>query len=221
MENPQTVEPLDQETESHLKLSYMWPGIIMLIGTAMASFQGFEPYNDYMDKNYNYIKVPAVLQKVLVVSGDGEKSIVTKQTNTVFRLKLIFQYSPRDLFGTNASLPDYPAWLKIPTKAYLWEVTNETWSTFKKVKEAQRTYIYKTDYHIYMNPENPTKARWQFFVDYTWAKIGLSLIGLGVLFILFILVVNNRAEKKYVSEREELMRMRERRLARYNKSDNS
>ncbi|MBN2722620.1 MAG: hypothetical protein JXR95_00955 [Deltaproteobacteria bacterium] len=215
--NPQT--PMDQETEAKLKLSYMWPGIVFIIGLAVSVFNGTKPFEDYYKKNISWIPVKAQLQKVLIVTADGEKSIVSKQTNSVFRLKLVFVYSPRDLFGTNANLPDFPAWLKIPAKAFIWEKTEETWTTYMNAAKTQRHYANQREHLLYMNPEFPSKARYQFWENYLFTKIGIGIFAIGFVMLMFVMVVNGRAQKTYITEQDEAKKIHERRLARFNKKN--
>ena len=190
--------------------SYMWPGLLFLVGIPFLLNHGWTPYRDLLRRR-NWIPLRATLERGLVVSEDAPDSMVLKDTGTQYKVKLILKYSPRSLFGPAALNPRFPPWLMLPKVMFHWTLSPETYGSVMDAHAALRTYQSIRDFELYINPGRPEQATMFLWNNWLWIGIGLTFWILAILGIAFIWILNSRAVRHLVSEEEELARFRERR----------
>jgi hypothetical protein len=204
--------------DSNVHFSYMWPGILFLIGLPFLFFHGLEPYDDLITRRH-WVPVKATLERGNVVSKDAPDSLVLKNTGTQYKVKLVLRYSPRELLGPASMNPQYPPWLLLPKAMFHWTMAPETFSSLLDAHAALREYQRIRDFELHMNPGQPEEAtlfRWS-----RWSMIYLGG-GLWVLAILgfgFIWILNSRTRQRLQTEGEDLARVRSRRHHRRGAAD--
>ncbi|MDA3864435.1 MAG: hypothetical protein PF689_11275 [Deltaproteobacteria bacterium] len=190
------------EIEPRVQFSYIWPGIILVIGLVLMSVFGMEPYEDWYKKNYNWLKMESEFQKGKLVNTRARKSIVTRDTGTRFQIQMVLLYKPRDLFGSAYFNESFPSWLRLPARAFLWINAKEKYSSFLEAQKALHHARAKQKYTIYVNPANVTEARLYFWDNWFYIHLGMVLTFIGFLGIIFIFIVNARSSKEAIKRAE-------------------
>lgn len=195
---------------SNVQFSYMWPGLMFLIGVPFLLFHGLAPYEDLLTRR-NWVTVKGTLERGQVVSKDAPDSLVLKDTGTQYKLKLVLRYSPRSLLGPAAMDPQYPPWLLLPKLLFHWTVAPETFSSVLEAHAALREYQQIRDFEIYMNPGQPDAATLFRWNKWTMIYVGIGIWSFAFLGFGFLWIINTRTLKRRLTEEEELAKFKERR----------
>jgi len=195
---------------TNVQFSYMWPGLIFLIGIPFLLFHGLKPYDDLITRR-DWVPVKATLERGQVVSKDAPDSLVLKDTGTEYKIKLVLRYSPRSLLGPAAMNPQYPPWLLLPKLVFHWTLAPETFSSMLDAHAALREYQSIGDFELYMNPGQPDEATLFRWNDWTMIYLGAGLWAVAFLGIGFIWILNSRTMKRRLTDEEELAKFRARR----------
>jgi len=195
---------------SNVQFSYMWPGLMFLIGIPFLLFHGFTPYEDLITRR-DWVPVKATLERGLVVSKDAPDSLVLKDTGTQYKIKLVLRYSPRSLLGPAAMNPQYPPWLLLPKLLFHWTLAPETFTSMLKAHAALREYQQIRDFEIYMNPGQPDEATLFRWNQWTMIYIGSGIWALAFLSFGFLWIINTRTMKRRLTDEEEMEKFKARR----------
>ncbi|MGM0597482.1 MAG: hypothetical protein ACQES9_10630 [Myxococcota bacterium] len=190
------------EIEPRVQFSYIWPGLILIIGFVLMFVFGMKPYEDWYKKNYSWLKMEADFQKGKLVSTSARKSVVTRDAGTRFQIQMVLLYKPRDLFGSAYFNASFPGWLRLPTKAFLWKTAKEKYDSFIDAQKALHQARTKQKYTIYVNPANVTEARIYFWDNWLYIHLGMVLAFIGFLGIIFIFIINSRSRKEAIKRAE-------------------
>jgi hypothetical protein len=183
--------------EYKVKFSYMYPILVMIVGLVMLLFQGLKPYKDSYRKT-KWIRMTATFQKAQLFTEDGPKSIVSNNTGSRIKIKLVLEYSPKSLFGSLTYNAKFPRWLKLPNKEFLWAVVPGNYDGFVEAKKAKFEFKKQEKYTIYINPANPREAQHFFWDKWLIIQIGGIFLFLGVFLLGLVVVLNQRAYKKAI-----------------------
>jgi len=196
--------------DSNVHFSYMWPGLLFLIGLPFLFFHGLAPYEDLITRRH-WVPVKATLERGNVVSKDAPDSLVLKNTGTQYKIKLVLRYSPRELLGPATMNPQYPPWLMLPKSMFHWTVAPETYGSVIDAHAALREYQRIGDFELYMNPGQPEEATLFRWSRWTMIYLGAGFFVLSLLGFAFIWILNTRTSKRLLTEEEDLARVRARR----------
>jgi len=196
--------------DSNVHFSYMWPGLLLLVGLPFLFFHGLAPYRDMISKRH-WVSVKASLERGNVVSKDAPDSLVLKNTGTQYKIKLVLRYSPRQLLGPATLNPQYPPWLLLPKSLFHWTTTPETFSSLLDAHAALREYQRIRDFELHMNPGQPEEATLFRWSNWTMVYLGVGFWALSILGFGFIWILNTRTSKRRLTEEEDLARIRSRR----------
>ena len=186
------------------QFSYMWPGLLFLLGIPFLFVHGFEPYRDWLQRR-DWVPVKATVERAHVVSKDAPDSLVLKDTGTQYKVRLVLRYSPRSLLGAAPIDPQYPPWLLLPKTMFHWTLTPETYDSVMDAHAAMRSYIAVRDFELYINPGMPDEATMFRWNDWLWIRIGFAILVLSFLSFGFLWVLNGRAVKRLAQEENEKM----------------
>jgi hypothetical protein len=195
---------------SNVQFSYMWPGLLFLIGIPFLLFHGLAPYDDLISRR-DWVPVKATLERGQVVSKDAPDSIVLKDTGTQYKIKLVLRYSPRSLLGPAAMNQQYPPWLLLPKLSFHWTIAPEVFSSLLEAHAALREYQRIRDFELYMNPGQPDEATLFRWNRWTMIFLGAGLWIVSLLGFGFLWIINTRTTKRRLSEEEEMAKFRARR----------
>ncbi len=197
-------------SDSQTQFSYMWPGLVFLVGIPFLFLHGLAPYEDLLERR-NRVSIKATFEEGMVVSKDAPNSLVLKDTGTQYRVRLIFRYSPRQLFGPAALNPQFPPWLLLPKVMFHWTFAPETYNSILDAQKALREYESIREFEMFMNPGMPEDATLFLWKD--WFSIRIGAVFWAVAFLGFAItwILNSRSSRKRESEAEQLARFRERR----------
>lgn len=196
--------------DSTVHFSYMWPGLLFLIGIPFLFFHGLAPYDDLISRRH-WVSVKATLERGNVVSKDAPDSLVLKNTGTQYKVKLVLRYSPRELLGPASLNPQYPPWLLLPKSMFHWTLAPETYSSLLDAHAALREYQRIRDFELHMNPGQPEEATLFRWSRWNMIYFGGGLWILSILGVCFIWILNSRTRQRLVTEEEDLARVRSRR----------
>ncbi len=191
------------------QFSYMWPGLLFLVGIPFLLLHGLEPYRDWLLRR-EWVPVKASIERAHVVSRDAPDSLVLKDTGTQYKVRLVLRYSPRSLLGPGAMDPQYPPWLLLPKTMFHWTLTPEVFDSVMDAHAAMRNYVAIRDFELYINPGQPEEATLFRWTDWLWIRIGFAIIALSLLSFGLLWVLNSRAVKRVAADQEEAERFRAR-----------
>ncbi|MBU1536609.1 hypothetical protein KKF84_14885 [Myxococcota bacterium] len=185
-------------------MSYIMPFLFLVAGIILMSVYGLKPFEEWYAKNYRWIAVPATFERGKIISVDGPKSLVAKDTGSRFKIKFTLKFEPRKLFDAAYFDERFPAWLRLPNQSFLWSETRETYDSILEARKAFDEMKARKSYKIYMNPENPRNAVFETWSNWLIIQLGFTLAALGLLGFGFIFIVNTRrvmiAEKQHQEE---------------------
>ena len=195
---------------TNVQFSYMWPGLLFLIGIPFLLFHGLAPYEDLISRR-TWVPVKATLERGQVVSKDAPDSLTLKDTGTQYKLKLVLRYSPRSLLGPAAMNPQYPPWLLLPKLLFHWTTAPETFSSVIDAHAALREYQRIRDFELHMNPGQPEEATLFRWNRWTIIYIGCGIWSFAFLGFGFLWIINTRTQKRRLTEEEEMAKFKARR----------
>ncbi len=186
------------------KMSYIPASLLLVGGFILMSIYGLKPYEEWFMKNYRWVQVPATFERGKIITVDGPKSVVSKDTGSRFKIRFTLKYEPRKLFDAAYFDNRFPAWLRLPNQSFLWTQTRETFDSLLDANKAFDEMRAQKHYSIYMNPENPRQAIYETWNRWALIQLGLVLAAIGLLGFGFIFIVNTRrvmiAEKQLQEE---------------------
>jgi hypothetical protein len=196
---------------AQVKISYVWPLIILVIGVILLSIHGTKPFYNYYKKNHSWIKLDATYERGGLITVDGPKSITVKNTGSRYKIRFVLKYHPRKLFGSAIFDQKFPAWLKLPNQSFLWTETPENYEGIIDAQKALAGYMSQRNYKIWMNPKNPRDSFLFTWNKWMLVQLGLMFSVLGLLGFGLVLIVNSRKDRiaeKRILEALELSKTR-------------
>ena len=209
------------EQNPNIKMSYIPSMVLIITGLILMAVYGLKPYKEWWNKKYVWVKIPATFEKGRVISTDGPKSLVAKDTGARFKIKFTLRYEPRKLFDAAYFDQTFPAWLRLPNQSFLWTKTRKTYETALEAQNAFAAMRLQNKFYVYMDPANPRKAYYFTWEKWLLIQIGFSILALGLLWVGFTFIINTRRAMIAEKQRQEEIWRQQHMRRHHNKGSNA